>query len=149
MYHQAKRFAFLEVHLLYFVKKDTNFDNSIGKGARKTLVLLTYLALFFCLGAVISGHILTYRRPMDLQAPQERGLIQDGFSDGGPLDRLQNHEVKHTWVQVGVMWHCECFAFIIKLYIPFLTTDRRGVLRHRGYCFIYHAGAVIGMAGRA
>ena len=39
---------------------------------------------------------------MDLQAPQERGPIQDGLSDGGMLDRLQNHEVKHTWVQVGV-----------------------------------------------
>ena len=84
---------------------------------------------------------------MDLQAPQERGPIQDGLSDGGMLDRLQNHEVKHTWVQVGVLWHCECF--VIELNIPFLTTDRRGVLRHGGYCFIYHAGAVIGMAGRA
>ena len=86
---------------------------------------------------------------MDLQAPHERGLIQDGSSDGGTLDRLQNNEVKHSCIQVGVMWHCECFAFIIELYIPFLTTDRRGILRHRGYCLIYHAGAVIGMAGRA
>lgn len=114
MCHQARRFAILEVHFLSFVKNNANFDNSIGNGARNTLVLLTYLALFFGLGAVISGHMLTYwpmRLPMQ---PQERVLIQDGFPDGGTLGRSQNHEFKRTWVRVSVMWHCECFALIIE-----------------------------------
>ena len=61
-------------------------------------MLFMYLALFFCLGAVISGHVLTYWPMGLLMQPKERGLIRDGFPDGGTLDQSQNHVFKCTWI---------------------------------------------------
>ncbi|KAN0139306.1 hypothetical protein V8E53_002807 [Lactarius tabidus] len=101
----ARRFAVLEVHLLSFVKNDANFDNSIGNSAKNTLALFTYLALFFCLGAVISGHILIYwSMEFPMRPPQERVSVREGSPDGGTLDR-RSHEVERTWVRVSVIWH--------------------------------------------
>ena len=114
MYHQARRLAVLEVHLLSFVKNDANLDSGVGNSAKYALVLFTYLALFFCLGAVVSGHILTYWSvAFPVRPPQERGLIQEGLPDSGILDLLHGYSDKHTWVRVCVMWHCGCPVFTI------------------------------------
>lgn len=113
--YQARRLAVLEVHLLSFVKSDASLDNGVGSSAKYTLVLFTYLALFFCLGAVVSGHILTYWSvELPVRPPRERGLIQEGFPDGRILDPLHGHSAKRTWVRGCVMWHCECPVLTIR-----------------------------------
>ncbi|KAH9169364.1 hypothetical protein EDB89DRAFT_2073054 [Lactarius sanguifluus] len=87
----AGRFAVAEIHLLSFVKNEANFDKSVGNSAKCALLISTYLTLFFCLGAVVSGLVLTYGfREHSARASQERDL-------------LQNYGVKRTWV--WVMWH--------------------------------------------
>ncbi|KAF8263380.1 hypothetical protein EI94DRAFT_593075 [Lactarius quietus] len=102
----ARRFAILEVHLLSFAKNDANFGNNVGNSAKRTLVILTYLALFFCLGAVVSGQILAYWSvELPVRPPQERGLVQEGLPDSGTLDVMQNHGVKRTWIRIWVIWH--------------------------------------------
>jgi hypothetical protein len=87
----AGRFAIMEVHLLSFVKNDANFDKSVGNSAKHALSMFTYLALFFCLGAVVSGNILTYGLG---------GLPMPASQEMGPS---QSNRVKRTWV--WVMWH--------------------------------------------
>jgi hypothetical protein len=131
---QAGRFAIMEVHLLSFVKNDANFDKSVGNSAKHALSMFTYLALFFCLGAVVSGNILTYGLG---------GLPMPASQEMGPS---QSNRVKRTWV--WVMWHCEHLVFSIEP-VFFLTTDRRGVLPHSWHRLINHTGALIRVAGRA
>ena len=121
MVYQAGRFAVVEVHLLSFVKNDANFDKSVGNSAKHALLIFTYLALFFCLGAVVSGHILTYgfvELAVPVRASQERNPIGLGLLDGGRLDPLQSYGVKHTGTWVWVMRHCECPVFTIQLCPP-------------------------------
>src|SRR6266702_7199227 len=99
MVYQAGRFAYVEVHLLSFVKNDANFDKSVGSSARHALLLFTYLTLFFFLGVVVSGLVLTYSFwELSVRASQERDL-------------LQCYGVKRT--SVWVMWHCERHVFTI------------------------------------
>ncbi|KAH9023324.1 hypothetical protein EDB85DRAFT_1870811, partial [Lactarius pseudohatsudake] len=85
----AGRFAVVEVHLLSFVKNEANFDKSVGNNAMHALLISTYLTLFFCLGAVVSGLVLTY-----------------GFGEHPPRASQEggSYGIKRTWV--WVMWHC-------------------------------------------
>ncbi|KAH9030492.1 hypothetical protein EDB85DRAFT_1425799 [Lactarius pseudohatsudake] len=84
----AGRFAVVEVHLLSFVKNEANFDKSVGNNAMHALLISTYLTLFFFLGAVVSGLVLTY-----------------GFGEHPPRASQEggSYGIKRTWV--WVMWH--------------------------------------------
>ncbi|KAF8270093.1 hypothetical protein EI94DRAFT_1723844 [Lactarius quietus] len=84
------------------------------------LVLVTYLALFFCLGVVVSGQILTngFVEP-PVRPPQERDATQGGLPDRGTSDRLQSREAERTWVRTCVWWH---WAFsLIACTVSFIT----------------------------
>ncbi|KAH8990832.1 hypothetical protein EDB92DRAFT_1946359 [Lactarius akahatsu] len=103
----ARRFAVIEVHLLSFVKNDANFDKGVGSSAKHTLLIFTYLALFFYLSAVVGGHILMYGSgELPVRPPQERGMVRQGLPDSGTSDP---DGVKRT--SVLVMWHW-VFSFI-------------------------------------
>ncbi|KAI9463950.1 hypothetical protein BJY52DRAFT_876783 [Lactarius psammicola] len=112
----AGRFAVVEVHLLSFVKNDANFDNGVGDSAKHALLMFTYLTLFFCLGAVVSGLILTYGFGEFLvRTSQERDLIRQGLVDSGTLYPLQSHGVKRTWIWVMRHWMFSLIAGTISL----------------------------------
>ncbi|KAI9463948.1 hypothetical protein BJY52DRAFT_1250497 [Lactarius psammicola] len=97
-------FAVVEVHLLSFVKNDANFDKSVENSVQRMLLIFTYLALFFCLSAVVSGLILTGFGELPLRASQEGDSIQQGLLDTGTLGPLQSYGIKRTWVWVMRHW---------------------------------------------
>ncbi|KAI9463947.1 hypothetical protein BJY52DRAFT_876594 [Lactarius psammicola] len=112
----AGRFAVVEVHLLSFIKNDANFDKSVGNSVKHALLIFTYLALFFCLSAVVSGLILTYGfGELPLRASQEGDSIQQGLLDTGTLGPLQSYGIKRTWVWVMRHWVFSLVAGTVSL----------------------------------
>lgn len=104
--YQAGLFAVVEVHLLSFVKNEANFHRSVGNSAKHALLIFTYLALFFCISAAVSGLILTDEfGELPVRASRKRDPIQQGLFDSGTLDLLQSYGAKRSWI--WIMWHCE------------------------------------------
>ncbi|KAH9056289.1 hypothetical protein EDB87DRAFT_1258240 [Lactarius vividus] len=101
----AGLFALVEVHLLSFVKNDANFHRSVpANSAKHALLIFTYLALFFCVSAAVSGLILTDEfGELPVRASRKRDPIQQGLFDSGTLDLLQSYGAKRSWI--WIMWH--------------------------------------------
>jgi hypothetical protein len=92
--------------LLTFVKDASNYPIEANKSARHALLIFTYSALFFCLGATISGLILTDQfGELPVRASRKKDPIQQGVFDSGALDLLRTYGAKRSWI--WVMWHCE------------------------------------------
>ena len=105
-YYQAGLFAIVEVNLLTFVKNEANFRRSVGHNSMHALLIFTYLALFFCISAAVSGLILTDEfGELPVRASRKRDPIQQGLFDSGTLDLLQSYGAKRSWI--WIMWHCE------------------------------------------
>ncbi|KAF8469886.1 hypothetical protein DFH94DRAFT_697213 [Russula ochroleuca] len=100
----AALFVVVEVHLLTFVKDASNYPKEADKSARHALLIFTYSALFFCLGATISGLILTDQfGELPVRASRKKDPIQQGVFDSGALDLLRTYGAKRSWI--WVMWH--------------------------------------------
>jgi len=101
----AALFVIVEVHLLSFVKDESNYSSRhIDKSARHALLIFTYTALFFCLSATISGLILTDEfGELPVRASRKKDPIQEGVFDSGALDLLRTYGAKRSWI--WVMWH--------------------------------------------
>ncbi|KAI0247261.1 hypothetical protein BJV78DRAFT_950422 [Lactifluus subvellereus] len=101
----AGLFAAVEVHLLSFVKTDSNYQKDIGSPARHALLIFTYSALFFCISAAVSGLILTDEfGELPVRASRKSDPIQQGLFDSGTLDLLQSYGAKESWVWVMFHW---------------------------------------------
>lgn len=107
--NQAALFVIVEVHLLSFVKDESNYTSRhTDKSARHALLIFTYSALFFSLSATISGLILTDEfGELPVRASRKKDPIQEGVFDSGALDLLRTYGAKRSWI--WVMWHCEEF----------------------------------------
>ncbi|KAN0132151.1 hypothetical protein V8E53_009917 [Lactarius tabidus] len=100
----AGLFAIVEVQLLSFVKNEANFHRNVGNSAKHALLIFTYLALFFCISAAVSGLILTDEfGELPVRASRKRDPIQQGLFDSGTLDLLQSYGAKRSWI--WIMWH--------------------------------------------
>jgi hypothetical protein len=96
----------IEVHLLSFVKNESNYSRETNKSARHALLIFTYSALFFCISATVSGLILTDEfGELPVRASRKKDPIQEGVFDSGALDLLRTYGAKRSWI--WVMWHCE------------------------------------------
>lgn len=105
--NQAALFVLVEVHLLSFVKDESNYSRHTNKSARHALLIFTYSALFFCLSAAVSGLILTDEfGELPVRASRKKDPIQEGVFDSNALDLLRSYGAKRSWI--WVMWHCEC-----------------------------------------
>jgi uncharacterized membrane protein YagU involved in acid resistance len=97
-------FVIVEVHLLSFVKDESNYSRDTNKSARHALLIFTYSALFFCLSATVSGLILTDEfGELPVRASRKKDPIQEGVFDSGALDLLRSYGAKRSWI--WVMWH--------------------------------------------
>jgi hypothetical protein len=104
--NQAALFVIVEIHLLSFLKDESNYSRHTNKSARHALLIFTYSALFFCLSATISGLILTDEfGELPVRASRKKDPIQEGVFDSGALDLLRSYGAKRSWI--WVMWHCE------------------------------------------
>lgn len=112
----AGLFAVVEVHLLSFVKNEANFHRSVGNNAKHALLVFTYLALFFCISAAVSGLILTDEfGELPVRASRKRDPIQQGLFDSGTLDLLQSYGAKRSWIWIMWHWVVSLIAGIISL----------------------------------
>ena len=103
---QAALLVLVEVHLLSFVKDESNYSRDTNKSARHALLIFTYSALFFCISATVSGLILTDEfGELPVRASRKKDPIQEGVFDSGALDLLRTYGAKRSWI--WVMWHCE------------------------------------------
>ncbi len=104
--YQTALFVIVEIHLLSFVKDESNYSRDTNKSARHALLIFTYTALFFCLSATVSGLILTDEfGELPVRASRKKDPIQEGVFDSGALDLLRSYGAKPSWI--WVMWHCE------------------------------------------
>lgn len=104
--NQAALFVIVEVHLLSFVKDESNYSRHTNKSARHALLIFTYSTLFFCISATVSGLILTDEfGELPVRASRKKDPIQEGVFDSGALDLLRTYGAKRSWI--WVMWHCE------------------------------------------
>jgi len=116
--NQAALFVLIEVHLLTFVKDESNYSRDTNKSARHALLIFTYSALFFCLSATVSGLILTDEfGELPVRASRKKDPIQEGVFDSNALDLLRSYGAKRSWI--WVMWHCEWFQVQVPRPIPF------------------------------
>ena len=104
---QAALCVLVEIHLLSFVKDESNYSRHTNKSARHALLIFTYSALFFCISATVSGLILTDEfGELPVRASRKKDPIQEGVFDSGALDLLRSYGAKRSWI--WVMWHCKC-----------------------------------------
>jgi hypothetical protein len=131
---KAALFVLAEVHLLSFIKDESNYSptRQTTKSARHALLLFTYSALFFSLSATLSGLILTDEfGELPVRASRKKDPIQEGVFDSGALDLLRTYGAKRSWI--WVMWHCafppslQC-SFFMRMFILTYPVGCGGVL---------------------
>ena len=145
---QAGLFAIVEVQLLSFVKNDANFhQRSIENSAKHTLLIFTYLALFFSVSVAVSGLILMDDfGELPVRASRKWDLNQQDLFDGGSLDQLQRYGAKRSWT--WLMRLCELSCALLVPPFPH-HRSHRGVFPHFWNHFVGHTAALIRVVGRA